>query len=295
MDKTKLENLFENLSKPLILDGAMGSLIQQKGYPTDKHLWTSYLNFKYPQVISEIHKDYIKAGCDILTTNTFRTNPLAIKNANFGLDISEAVKLSVELSKKVAENNNVLLAGSNAPVEDCYQVERRVRLSEIKYNHEKHIELLYNNGVDFILNETQSHFDEIEIICRFCSDNNIPYIISLFVTSDLKLLSGENITEAVELIKSYNPLLISFNCFSDSVFLKLIKVINLNFRWGFYLNCGSGEYTDKEISCGLDENRYAEIVKSSLSLKPKLIGACCGSNPNHIKSIKNLLDEEFSV
>ena len=61
-------------------------------------------------------------------------------------------------------------------------------------------------------------------------------------------------------------------------------------NWGLYLNCGSGNYYDKEITCGIDEISYADIVKSSLNLKPKLIGACCGSNPNHIKSLKKLIN-----
>jgi len=288
MDKKQLEPLIISSVRPLILDGAMGSLIQQKGFDTVKDLWTSYLNFRKPETIVQIHEDYINAGCDIITTNTFRTNPISIANSNSQLNIKQAVKRSVELSKEVAVMRNVLLAGSNAPAEDCYCAERTISNSDLVYNHEKHIELLYSSGVDFILNETQSHLDEIKIISEYCTKNNIPYIISLFVTEKLNILSGESLADIIKIISDYNPLLISFNCISTEVYYNIIKKIDLSFRWGFYLNCGSGELTDDLIHCGLNENSYAEIVKDSLALSPKLVGACCGSNPNHIKAIKNL-------
>ncbi|MCB9219376.1 MAG: homocysteine S-methyltransferase family protein [Ignavibacteriales bacterium] len=287
----KFISAVQNSKRPLILDGAIGSLLQQKGFKSDPVLWTSYVNFKYPQAIVKIHTEYINAGCDIITTNTFRTNPNSITKANAYLDQEKAVKISVDLALQAAQNSNIFVAGSNAPAEDCYQIERTVTQNELEYNHKTHIDLLYNNGVDFILNETQSHFDEIKIICEHCFNNKIPYIISLFITDDLKILSGENITDILDFIKNFNPIIISFNCISQKTFLKLIDSIDLNFNWGFYLNVGHGNYTDSNIQCGIDEINYSEIVKSSLDLNPKLIGACCGSNSKHISAIKKLFNE----
>lgn len=287
----KFISAVQNSRGPLILDGAIGSLLQQKGFKSDPVLWTSYVNFKYPQAIVKIHTEYINVGCDIITTNTFRTNPASITKANAYLDQEKAVKISVDLALQAAQNSNIFVAGSNAPAEDCYQIERTVTQNELEYNHKTHIDLLYNNGVDFILNETQSHFDEIKIICEHCFKNKIPYIISLFITDDLKILSGENITDILDFAQKFNPIIISFNCISQKTFLKLIHSIDLNFNWGFYLNVGHGNYTDSNIQCGIDEISYTEIVKSSLDLNPKLIGACCGSNPKHISAIKKLFNE----
>lgn len=294
MSNSDLNYLFSNRNKPFILDGAMGSLLQQKGYKPDKNLWMSYLNFKSPDVIKNIHIEYIKAGCDIITTNTFRTNPIAIKSTIGQLDIEAAVKKSVDISRIIADEYNVLVAGSNAPAEDCYQKERRLSSNELKTNHKKHIDLLYENGIDFVLNETQSHMDEIKIICEHCFNNNIPYVISLLITDELKILSGEKLSEVVEFILNYKPLVISFNCFNENIFNKLLQSININYDWGFYLNCGSGDYNDSKIVCGLDEMHYAEVVEGTLNLKPKLVGACCGSNPKHIERIKKLFDETYN-
>ncbi len=292
MHSNKLKERINNSLRPLILDGAIGSLIQQKGFKSDKFLWTSYINFKYPNVIKEIHKEYINAGCDIITTNTFRTNPYSLQSANLDYDQEKVIELSLKIAQDAVKGLNVLIAGSNAPAEDCYKKERTVTSSILEDNHKIHIDLLMKYGADFVLNETQSHFDEIEIICRHCYQNNIPYIISLLLTNELKIFSGETLDEVLEMIKHYSPDLISFNCIYQDTFKKLLNTELLNFNWGFYLNCGSGSYSDENISCGFSPTDYIEIVKTSLPFNPKLIGACCGSNPSHIKSIREYFDEK---
>ena len=194
---------FKNIKREndiLILDGAMGSLLHQKGIIPHKTLWTSIANLTHKDLVKNIHKEYIDAGADIITTNTFRTFPVAVKNTNY--TSKDLVNSAISLAKEVIKNKKILLAGSNPPAEDSYQKERNITLSDLEYNHKKHIELLYENGVDFILNETQSHLDEINIIARFCYSNKIPFIISLFLDEELKVLSGEPLGEIIGLICS---------------------------------------------------------------------------------------------
>ncbi len=74
------------------------------------------------------------------------------------------------------------------------------------------------NGCDFVLNETQSHFDEIKIICDYCCNKNVPFVISLLVNNKLTLLSGENVLEVLKFIKDRNPISIGFNCMTADVF-----------------------------------------------------------------------------
>ncbi|MFZ1290094.1 MAG: homocysteine S-methyltransferase family protein [Melioribacteraceae bacterium] len=293
MNKNKIYSLLSNINRPLILDGAMGSLLQQRGFKSDKYLWMSYLNFKNPNLIKEIHKEYINSGCDIISTNTFRTNPNSLKNANINFDQNIVVEQSLNIAKEAVCESNILIAGSNPPAEDSYQSIRTISKNDLIHNHHQHIDLLYKYGSDFILNETQSHFDEIEIICKFCFENNIPYVISLLITEELKILSGETLSEVIDLVKHYNPLLVCFNCIFPETFIKLLNSeFNIN-NWGFYLNCGNGNYSDENISCGISPNKYLEFVRASLAFHPKLIGTCCGSNPNHTKTIRDFLNEKI--
>lgn len=288
--KNILRKKKDTLNRILILDGAIGSLLLSKGVKPDKYLWSSIANLREPDIVKEIHLDYIKAGADIITTNTFRTNPSAIKLSRYDINYEDFIEQSVHLASDLKQEFDILVAGSNAPAEDCYQVERTLAYRDIEYNHKKHIDLLYESGCDIILNETQSHLDEIEIISKFCSDNEIPFILSFYFDHNLNLLSGEPLFEAVQLVLDFSPAAVSFNCVPPKDFETFIKSYSLNFEWGFYLNCGKGEPTDEAIKCSLSPDEYLKDLKKWLPKDPLFVGACCGSNPNHIKVIKEYLD-----
>jgi S-methylmethionine-dependent homocysteine/selenocysteine methylase len=283
----------KKIGRPLILDGAIGSLLQERGVISYDSLWASAANLEHRDSVLQIHKDYIKAGADIITTNTFRTNLSAIKFSNKEFSVNDLVKEGILLAKKAKGDLPVLIAGSNAPAEDCYQVERKISEKELIENHHLQISLLKEYGADFILNETQSHLDEIIIICEFCSQNKFDFIVSLFFTEKLKLLSGEDLFKTVDLIRKYKPLAIGFNCILPKTFLKILDKIPANINWGFYLNCGEGDYSDTSVTCAVNETEYVAIVKKALPYKPSFIGSCCCSKPNHTKSIKNYFDGLF--
>jgi len=288
-----LKNLFKTKSsKPLVLDGAMGSYLQQKGLLTDDVLWTTNINHNNPDLILKTHLEYIDAGADIITTNTFRTNPASLSKAGIS-NAAEYVKEAVDLAKQASMGRKVLTAGSNAPAEDCYQKERTLSKNELEENHKYHIDLLIDSGVDFVLNETQSHFDELKIICDHCDKNELPYAISLYVNRSMDLLSGENLKTSLSFLNDHNALAVGINCISPELLFRIVGSIQLPERWGFYLNCGSGQPTDKFINCGIQPDEYLKSVKKSLAYKPVFIGSCCGSSPAHTKKIREFLDGQI--
>jgi len=295
MNRINLFSLSKRIKRPLILDGAMGSLLQQRGFKPDSAMWMSLLNQKNPDLIFNIHKEYISAGADIITTNTFRTNPAAVKSFS-KINLKKLVKESVNIALKAAKGLPIIVAGSNAPAEDCYQTERTLSLNELKKNHHTHIGLLLENGCHLILNETQSHFDEIKIICSHCRKNEIPYIVSLFFNGELKLLSGEDLTETLKYILDKNPLALGFNCISPSLLRKAIKKTSYllkDFNWGFYLNClteGNNSSANRGLSCNVTPHDYIQVAAENLKGQPSFIGACCGSSPEHIKELKKFFN-----
>lgn len=279
----------KELKRPLILDGAMGSLLQQQGIKRDENLWSSKANIQFPEKVIELHKKYIETGADIITTNTFRTNPYVYKQTYLNISNETFVKESVKLAIEARADKQIIIAGSNAPAEDCYQVERTISKEELEYNHKTHIQMLWDSGVDIIWNETFSHMDEIKIICDFCSGNKIPFVVNFFFTEDLKLLSGETLLEAVDYVLRFYPTAIGYNCISPKVFSEN-HFMNFNHPWGFYLNCGSGNYTDEVIECGIIPKDYVDFIKPYLRQQPLFIGSCCGSSPAHTKAIKDYFD-----
>lgn len=294
MKKIRLDIIkkYEELNRPLILDGAMGSLLFQHGIKNDEHLWTSKANIENPETVIELYKSYINSGAEIITTNTFRINPSAYKQTYLNISNETFVYESVKLAFEARGDKQIIIAGSNAPAEDCYQVERTISQNELEYNHKTHIQMLWDSGVDIIWNETLSHMDEIKIICEYCSENELPFVINFFFTEDLNLLSGESLLQAVDFVLRFYPTAIGYNCISPKVFSKN-HFLNFNHPWGFYLNCGSGNHTDEIIECGISPKEYVDFIRPYLRQQPLFIGSCCGSSPGHTKAIKEYIDEIF--
>ncbi|MBZ0199330.1 MAG: homocysteine S-methyltransferase family protein [Ignavibacteriaceae bacterium] len=286
-------NPFESAIKknrPLILDGAIGSQLHKMGADNSTPLWSSKANVDSPELVFRLHQKYIEAGADIITTNTFRTNPAAV-NQLHGYSVSKLVKAAVRLAHSAAKQKFLLIAGSNAPAEDCYKYERKLTHKELTSNHTKHIDLLIDNGVNFILNETQSHFDEIKIICTHCAENNIPFVVSLFSADSNTILSGEQLTEVINFIESYDPLAISINCVSLLSFEKIKKSFNTIFPKGFYLNLGLSQYSENKIKRAVSPDKYSEFVKKHIDNSTGFVGSCCGSSPAHTKMLKEVIND----
>jgi methionine synthase I (cobalamin-dependent) len=283
-------SLSKRINRPLILDGAMGSLLHQMGAMPFNIMWMSLLNITNPELVLKVHKKYIEAGADIITTNTFRTNPIAVEKYGKKLNCKELVKKSIDIAKNAVKELPIFIAGSNPPAEDSYLVIRKISNKKLEANHAKHIDLLIENGCHFVLNETQSHFDEIKIICKYCSKKDISYVISIFFDENLKLLSGEKIDAVFKYIIDYAPLTIGINCVKPATFLKYFKSGLFDYNWGYYLNCGSGNFKDKFIKTGYSPFRYLQVVKKSIGKSPSFVGACCGSTPEHIKKLKEYFD-----
>jgi S-methylmethionine-dependent homocysteine/selenocysteine methylase len=289
MKRFNLIDLWKEKKRPLILDGAMGSALQDK-IKDYNLLWSSWLNIENPDAVLSLHKEYIKSGAEIITTNTFRTNPHFYHKYDLKYSLREFVTAGVHIAKIARGDKKVLIAGCNPPAEDCYQAERTITPKEIASNHRDHIDLLIETGADFVLNETQSHLDEIEIICRHCHENRIPFVVSILVNDNLRILSGEDIRDVIKYIIPFEPLAIAFNCFSPKLFEKLIKVIPNDFNTGFYFNCGSGAFTDKDIKCHISPDDYISTISKYITKNSVFIGSCCGSNPNHTERITAFFD-----
>lgn len=290
MLKTNVFGVAKKINRPLLLDGAMGSLLEKRKIINNDLMWSTTANTSQPEAVLKIHKEYIAAGADIITTNTFRTNPYTLWQKGIS-NYKRYVKAAVGLTIAAAADKQILIAGSNPPAEDCYQASRTISQKKLELNHCKHIELLNDNAIHFILNETLSHLDEIKIICDFCSKNEIQYVISLYVTDQLRILSGQSIQEVMKLIIDYEPMAVAYNCVNNNVFEKIYKRIDRKIIWGAYLNCFNPKLKNRISSKYVSAESYAKQFKRYLAKSPSFIGSCCGSTPQFTRSLRKLINE----
>jgi S-methylmethionine-dependent homocysteine/selenocysteine methylase len=298
----------------LILDGAIGSYLEMK-YPkyNDDDIWMSKINIEQKEILFNLHKEYVDAGADVITSNTFSTHPYCfirtsqrhnstefIKEEDVKINAlnksKELVNEAISICQKVKDNSNrpIFIAGSNSPAEFCYSNKRTLSIGELEFNHINHINYLNQSGCDFILNETFSHFDEIKIVLNHCSSNLIPYTISLFFTGDLKILSGENVIDIIKFIdENYDPIFISVNCVNKEAFYKFMEyseseIVVKSINFGYYLNCGSKCHENKNEK-SIDLENIDIIIKYSIEKLSNLfiIGTCCMSDPSYTKCISD--------
>lgn len=284
-----LLDIRNELERPLILDGAMGSLLESAGIEEKPGLWVNDVNVTHPDVVRKIHLEYIQAGAEILTSNTFRAK-LVPDNIQAQEKAEAVIKAGLSILHQLKEEYNFpLIAASNGPVEDCYQIERKVSDGYMRDTHKATIEFIVKTGCDFILHETFSHLDEILFVSEYCSKNSINYGISLYFDEELKLLSGEPVKDIIPDILSFNPWFISFNCISPLALEKIVNETVPTFPWGFYLNCGESDVNTGHFKCTYSPEEYAEFVADFVDDNLLFAGSCCGSSPE----FTSLLSRKF--
>ncbi len=140
----------------LILDGAMGTELERRGYHTTLPLWSALANTEASFLVKQIHDDYIDAGADIITANTFRTTSHTLSKQNNTHTAEHFTRRAVEIARDAIRESgkDVLLAGSLAPLEDCYSPELVPPEDVIRAAYAEQIKILAGAGVDVVLAET---------------------------------------------------------------------------------------------------------------------------------------------
>ena len=146
------------MSKIKVLDGAMGSEFIRRGVNLPNYIWSAQINLEAKEIVENIHKEYIDAGCDYITTNTFRTTPRSYLKTGLSKEdsyrLSElALKTAVEISKNVS-NSQTKILGSIAPLEDCYSPELFPGIEKASKEFKQIGQWLHESNIDIYLLET---------------------------------------------------------------------------------------------------------------------------------------------
>ncbi len=228
----------------LILDGATGTELQRNGVDVDLPLWSTaaLLTNKGRSILRRIHADYIAAGADIITANTFRTNIRALSKAGLESKTKSYTQTAVDEVRRAIDGENpernVFIAGTVAPVEDCYSPELVPADQELIAEHHRHIDYLYTAGVDILLIETMNTIREARIALEYAKQTGLPVFIS-FVCKDAEhLFSGEKLCDAVLSVTGLSPDMIMVNCATVEIINLNLQVLRKSFtgRIGAYAN-----------------------------------------------------------
>jgi len=285
-----------NFNKPLVIDGAMGTELMNRGLNLPLPLWSAVANIEYNKMVIDVHNDYINEGCDIITTNTFRTTPRTYFKAGYSREDSiliskKSFDMAIKAAKSAKEGNDILIAGSISPLEDCYEPNdfpgRNIALKEF----EQLSNWVHDSGVDIILLETMGNFNEITIALQASQNHSIPIWLSVVLKNTTEILDGTNIERVASLAMENNVDLILINCTPLETAYGALELFLKNWsrEWGVYPNAGTSMPSKDGMFLKIvDDENFCKQINFFINQGASIVGSCCGSTPNTIRRISNI-------
>ncbi len=281
----------------ILLDGGMGSEIAHRGGPTRLPLWSAEALLTHPEIVLQIHKDYIEAGAEIITTDTFRTTRRAFALRGIAEQAATATALACSLAQEarasVQSEREIFIAGSIAPLEDCYSPELTPPQSEVEAEHAELLPQLQAGGVDFILLETMITERETLSGVQAAHQNGLPFAVSFCCNEQLALLSGEPLREVVRKIEPFQPLFIGVNCVSTDIATRTVRHLReiTTLPVSIYAQ-GDGLVDDEQGWKMTEEHLLQHYLQAALCWGAdgaRIIGGCCGTTPAYIRALQQSL------
>jgi S-methylmethionine-dependent homocysteine/selenocysteine methylase len=276
---------------PLLLDGATGTELERRGISCGLPLWSTHALLECPERVAEIHADYVAAGAEALTANTFRTQRRSLARAGLGERAAELTALAVRLARSAAGGRRVFVLGSAPPLEDCYRPELVPGPGALAREHAEHLENLAAAGVDGVLIETMNNANEARACAAAARNLGLLAIVCFVCGAGARLLSGEPLEAGLAALGELPALGVGVNCLPPSLVPACLEVLGRSGRpFGVYPNLGAPEETaDQPRSEELDPEEFAARVAAWCELGARFVGGCCGTTPAHLRALATRL------
>ncbi len=273
----------------IVADGATGTEIERRGLHTGLPLWSSHALIERPEAVEEIHRDYVAAGAEILTANTFRTQARTLARAGAGDRARELTHLAVALARRAAGGSDrmIFVAGSMPPLEDCYRPDRVPPDADLEREHREHARHLADAGADLLLIETVNTVREARAALAAAGSTGLPVWVSFVCGPEARLLSGETLDDALAAVARFSPAVVGVNCLPPRHVGACLPLLAAGAApFGVYANLGEPDdesgFTRSDECDPEDFAAHARIWRRSGA---RIVGGCCGTGPDHIRAL----------
>lgn len=284
----------------LLADGATGTNLFAIGLQTGDapELWNS----DYPDRIHALHKSFVDAGSDILLTNTFGATAYRLNLHNAGHRVRELNLAAAQIARQATNHlkKRVLIAGSMGPTGEILAPNGPVTINEARTAFREQAEALKEGGVDVLWIETISSAEEIEAAVLGASDVGLPVVYTVSIDTNGRTMMGLTPADTINISQTLKPELaaVGTNCGIGASEV-VAAVLNLNTAAkavGAHpaivakANCGIPEYIDGKVVYNGTPELMAEYAKLCINAGANIIGGCCGTTPEHVKSMRYAID-----
>ncbi len=291
-----------DVDRPLLLDGGMGRELRRRGVPILDTIWSANGLIVAPDVVREVHLDYIRAGADVITVNSYGVIRDDLAKEGIEDRFGELNRLAGKLAQEAREEGGraVAIAGSLPPLRGSYRPDLVGPYEEILPRYREQVEHLAGS-VDLFICETMSSAAEALAAATAAAESGKPVWVSWTLHEDRsgRLRSGETVAEAAAAIAHLPVSAFLANCCApESIAVAMPALAGLGAAGG-YANAFRPVPTDWELETGgllplrddLDPEAYARHAAGWRADGARIIGGCCGTGPAHIARLRRLMDD----
>jgi len=277
------------MASVLLLDGPVGTELARRGVPTPLPLWSASATLGAPATLAEIHADYARAGATIHTANTFRAAPYTLERHGLGDRWKDLVGAAVSLARASVPPDH-LVAGSIAPLEDCYRPDLSPDLATSRREHGRLARELARAGVDVLLCETFPHPGEALAALDAALETDKPVWLSLTLGPAGDLIDPDVVVDTLREAARRGAEAVLLNCSPVPAITALMsRLVDLDVDVGAYGNVGEPDPAMGWRNEGDALPRpYADAARRWRDLGATIVGGCCGTTPAHIEALAKL-------
>ncbi len=272
---------------PLVVDGAMGTQLYERGVLYS--VCYEQLNIDKPELVKKVHEDYVRAGAQVLETNTFGANAMRLEKHGLAGSVRAINEAAVKIAREAA-GGKAFVVGAIGPSGYFLGEASSDDVAKVRKALGEQAKVLAGCGVDAILVETLRQTNELRIAIESAVEaagGKIPVIASASVDEHNRMSDGTTSAEIARLMKEWGASVIGVNCCDGpmNVLEAVEPMLELGLPVWAVPNAGLPRRVDERLVYVSTAEYFGVYARRMFKLGVKLVGGCCGTTPEHVKRI----------
>ena len=290
--KRAKQGLLERLEQGIIVgDGAMGTLLYNRGVPLSACF--EVLNLQQPEIVRQVHRDYLAAGAQLLETNTFAANRLRLAAMGLEAQVHQVNATAARLACETA-GYDALVAGAIGPLGRVPGETAELGTEERRRLFREQMEGLADGGADLLLLETFASLEELELAVAVASQTGLPVVAQMAFFEGGRTREGVAAADAARRLAAAGATVIGANCGSGPKdVLEVLRTMasQTDRPLSGFANSGFPEYVDGRYIYLATPEYFAARGREMVAAGACLVGGCCGTTPEHIRALATAVSD----
>jgi methionine synthase I (cobalamin-dependent)/5,10-methylenetetrahydrofolate reductase len=280
---------------PLLADGAMGTELYARGIGPERCL--DQLNLTSPELVQQIHREYIAAGSELIETNTFGATRYRLAGYGLADQVRAITRAGVTLAREAREimGESVFVAGAIGPSGAHFPPLGPVTYADVADAAREQVEVLAERGADLLLFETFTNLDElVAVIAAARQVCDLPIVAELSFDDTHQTASGHSVHQVVAALSQLDVVALGVNCgIGPRQALDLLgQLAASSDRFlAAQPNAGYPVRVGGRVSYGASPSYFADFARQAVASGATIVGGCCGTTPSHIRRMREVMQQ----